>query len=153
MENRFLALLKRDKTHAEDKERQALFMIISGNDDLYKKVDHIYDFRNHSIKIDCLGYTKETLEENMKMGESWMSRCSICELPLTEIEQHTCAYCMGLPDFCSSSKKLIRLAFNLYNGYTDDNYNNDVLHIFSNLDSDNFELALTALRIRFNRNN
>src|SRR6056297_3854773 len=48
-------------------------------------------------------------------------------------------------DFCSSSRKLIRLAFNLFNG----NYPADVLNSFSGLDDDNFEIALNALIIRF----
>ena len=48
-------------------------------------------------------------------------------------------------DFCSSSKKLIRLAFNLFNG----NYKADVLNSFSGLDDDNFEIAINALIIRF----
>jgi len=49
-------------------------------------------------------------------------------------------------DFCSSSRKLIRLAFNLYNGFSA-----DILNTFAGLDDDNFEIALNAIKIRFNR--
>lgn len=145
-EDRLNQLLERDGTHEKDVERKALFYIIAGNSDLYKKVEHIYDFRDHSIKTECLGYTEEELEENREMGEPWMNRCSYCELPLEEGEHHMCSHCESIPDFCSSSRKLIKLAFNLYNGYSA-----DVLDTFNVLDDDNFNLAMNALRIRFNR--
>lgn len=145
-ESRFKELLDRDNTYPSDNERKALFWILAGNDDLFKKVDSIYDFKDHSIRPECLGYTEEQLAENREMGEEWMNRCSICELPLEENEYHTCSYCISLPDFCSSSRKLIRLAFNLYNGYSA-----DILDTFCVFDEDNFNLAMNALRIRFNR--
>lgn len=49
-------------------------------------------------------------------------------------------------DFPSSSVRLIRLAFNLYNGYPADV--SDCLFV---LDDENFEIAIKAIRIRFNR--
>ncbi|MFY9590907.1 MAG: DUF6075 family protein [Bacteroidales bacterium] len=49
-------------------------------------------------------------------------------------------------DFCSSSAKLIKLAFALFNGYPADVY--DTFYI---LDDDNFELAINAIKIRFGR--
>lgn len=52
-------------------------------------------------------------------------------------------------DFCSSSRDLIRLAFNLYNGFS--TTSSDVLSIFCNLDDDNFDIAINAIKIRFNR--
>lgn len=51
----------------------------------------------------------------------------------------------GDVDFSSSSERLVRLAFNLYNGYPA-----DVLDSFQSLDEDNFRLALEAIKIRFN---
>jgi hypothetical protein len=51
-----------------------------------------------------------------------------------------------LADFGSSSRKLIELAFSLYNGYKA-----DVLNTFSGLDEENFDLAIDALRMRFNQ--
>lgn len=50
--------------------------------------------------------------------------------------------------FCSSSKSLIRLGFNLYNGYTDE-YTNP-LNILGSLDPNNFIIANNAINIRFN---
>lgn len=55
----------------------------------------------------------------------------------------------GEVDFCSSSRNLIKLGFNLYNGYKSEY--DDVLNIFSNLDHQNFGIALQAINIRFNR--
>lgn len=107
-ENRLNQLLERDGTHKDDLERKALFYIIAGNDDLYSKVDFIYDFEDNSINPDCL-----------------------------ESEEI---------DFCSSSRKLIKLAFNLYNSYPA-----DVIDTFYLLDENNFNLALNAIKLRLNR--
>lgn len=50
-------------------------------------------------------------------------------------------------DFCSSSKALIRLGFNLFNGYTD-KYTNP-LFLLGCLDQDNYKIATNAIHIRF----
>ena len=50
-------------------------------------------------------------------------------------------------DFCSSSKKLIKLAYNLYNS----RHGADVVDTFYMLDDDNFNLALNAIKLRFDR--
>lgn len=44
--NKFNQLLKRDQTYERDVERRALFYIIAGNEDLYNKVEFIYDNLN-----------------------------------------------------------------------------------------------------------
>ncbi len=51
----------------------------------------------------------------------------------------------GSVDFCSSSRALIRLGYNLYNGYQDDTTPLDIL---SGLDADNYLLAHESLDIR-----
>lgn len=51
---RFRELIKEDNTHPKDSERHALFYIIAGNDDLYKKRNFIYDFKDNSINPECL---------------------------------------------------------------------------------------------------
>lgn len=107
-EDRLNQLLERDNTHKEDVERKALFYILAGNDDLYNKIDYIYDFEEHGITPKCL-----------------------------ESEE---------VDFCSSSRKLIKLAFNLYNSFPA-----DVIDTFYLLDEKNFNLALNALKLRFNK--
>lgn len=54
-------------------------------------------------------------------------------------------------DFCSSSRALIRLAFNLFNGYTDD-YTNP-LTLLCGLDSRNLLLAYQAILMRLQDQN
>ncbi len=107
-EDRFKEFLEKDNTADGDVERKALFYILAGNLDLYRKANYIYDFKDRSIKPECL-----------------------------ESEE---------VDFCSSSKKLIRLAYNLYNSYPA-----DVMDTFSVLDEENFELALNAIEGRFRK--
>lgn len=108
-EDRFNELVKRDNTAEDDLERRSLFYILSGNLDLYNKVDYIYDFDERKIKSECL-----------------------------ESEEI---------DFCSSSRKLIKLGYNLYNSSN----SADVIDTFYILDDDNFELALNAIKLRFDK--
>lgn len=105
--NNYAELLEKANVHQSDNERKALFWILGNNDDLYSKINHIYDFKDNSIKPECL--------ESADV------------------------------DFCSSSRRLIELAFNLYNGYPA-----DVLNSLNGLDYKNFEMVMKALKIRFN---
>ena len=52
----------------------------------------------------------------------------------------------GSVDFCSSSRALIRLAYNLYNGFQDDKTTQ--LDVLSGLDEENYLLARESLDIR-----
>lgn len=54
-------------------------------------------------------------------------------------------------DFSASSKALIRLGFNLYNGYTDTFVS--PLEIYYNLDEENYILAQESIDIRFGMTN
>lgn len=62
----------------------------------------------------------------------------------------------GAVDLCSSSRALVRLGFNLYNRYfdSDSGTREDIApcDLFCNLDSGNLELALNAIRLRFDWN-
>lgn len=53
---RFNELLKRDGTNPRDLERQSLFYILAyaNEGDLFNKVNHIYDFDENCIKLECL---------------------------------------------------------------------------------------------------
>jgi hypothetical protein len=106
-EQRLQELLEKDKTHPKDMERKAMFYVLSGNDDLYSKVHHIYDFQENSINSECLDSNKV--------------------------------------DFSSSARKLIKLAYNLYNGFPA-----DVSDTFYLLDEENSKLAIEAIKLRFN---
>ena len=50
-EERFKELLLRAKLKYKDKERQSLFYVLAGNDDLYKQVDKIYDFKKQQLNF------------------------------------------------------------------------------------------------------
>lgn len=50
-------------------------------------------------------------------------------------------------DLCSSSKALVRLALNLFNGYYDELTN--PLNLFFSLGNQNYKLAINAILIRF----
>jgi hypothetical protein len=106
----FYKLFTQAAIHSCDNERIALFYIISGNNDLFKKKYFIYDFNENTLKFFSFKQTKI--------------------------------------DFCSSSKSLIRLALNLFNGYSD-KYTNP-LNLLSQLTYDNYDLAINAIKIRFN---
>ena len=103
---RLETLLLRDDTAQGDLERYSMFLVFSGNDDLYSKVDHFYDFENHEIIISSLD--------------------------------------TATVDLSSSARKLVCLAFNLFNAYPC-----DVAELFTVLDSDNFSLAISAIKVRF----
>lgn len=104
-EENYKHLINRDGTQNEDVERKALFYILGGNEDLYGKIEYIYDFKERAIKTDCLE---------------------------------------GTVDLSSGSLRLVKLAFNLYNGYP-----TDVFDTFAGLDEDNRVLAIEAIKIRF----
>lgn len=105
---RFVSMVRQDSMHPHDVERASLFFIITGNDDLFKKRNHIYCMKDHGICI-CL--------------ES------------SEV------------DFPSSGRALIRLGFNLYNGWSDSL--TTPISILGCLDSHNLLLVEIALKIRF----
>lgn len=54
----------------------------------------------------------------------------------------------GSVDLCSSSRALIKLAFNLFNSYQMDYAS--PMDLLSVLDTDNFLLAIESIKIRFN---
>ena len=66
-----------------------------------------------------------------------------------DFKEHAIKLCIdsGEVDFSSGMRALIRLGFNLYNGYRD-SYSTPI-DIFCNLDSNNLLLAHNAVRIRF----
>ena len=57
----------------------------------------------------------------------------------------------GDVDFCSSSRALIKLGYNLYNSFQDDQ--TSPIHLLSGLDSDNYLLASGSIDIRFDYEN
>lgn len=105
---RFAKMAHQDDMFPYDVERASLFFIITGNDDLYKKRNHIYNMKEHGI---CLCLEHQDV------------------------------------DFSSSGRALIRLGFNLYNGWTDSL--TTPISILCCLDNQNLLLVEIALKIRF----
>ncbi len=105
----FQNMLLQDKTHPGDKERQVLFYIIGGNEDLFLKRKHLYNFKDHEINPDV--------------------------------------FTNGEVDLCSSSKAMVRLGYNLYNGYEDEL--TSPYDLFRILDEKNFMVAKGAIDIKF----
>lgn len=66
-----------------------------------------------------------------------------------DFQKHGILNCLSMRDvdFCSGSQSLIRLGYNLYNGYTDDE--TSPFHLLSCLDEANRKLAINAIKIRF----
>lgn len=102
---RMQQLLERSDAYPGDLERQALFFILAGNEDLYSKVNSIYDFEENIIKNECLD---------------------------------------GGVDLSSGSRNLVKLGYNLFNGFEA-----SVTEVFEGLDEENKRLAIEAIKIRF----
>lgn len=50
---RFNDLCERDKTNIKDIERCSLFYIFSGTELLYKNIEMLYDFEDHTIRLEA----------------------------------------------------------------------------------------------------
>ena len=66
-----------------------------------------------------------------------------------EIDEKGRVFIPGEAWHTSSTIALIRLAYNLFNGFKDERTN--PMDLLSNLDDDNFDLAFNAMNIRFKR--
>ena len=58
----YTKLLIKDKTAETNVERKALLLIFS-TDDLFRKVTHLYDFKEHSIKPESLEKRRSGLKQ------------------------------------------------------------------------------------------
>lgn len=111
---RLVSMMEESGIEDTDKERMALFYIISGNDDLFESRYAIYDFKSDyspygTIRLDCFETT----------------------------------------DFSSGVRKLLLLAFNLYNGYNQSDTNMTPVGLLLGLDKENLRLAYEAMQFRF----
>jgi hypothetical protein len=59
-------MIQKDNTYPTDHERQSLFYILSGNLALASKVNHIYDFEDHSIRPECIQSTRVDFSSSAK---------------------------------------------------------------------------------------
>ncbi|WP_339179277.1 DUF6075 family protein [Paenibacillus sp. FSL R5-0701] len=56
-ERRFKQLCERDETNIKDIERHSLFYIFSGTELLYKNIEMLYDFEDHTIRLEAYNQT------------------------------------------------------------------------------------------------
>ena len=70
-EQRFYAMLARDQTGSGDRERKAMFYILSGNPELYDHVPQIYNYQAHRLcpnSSDKLGYMCSSSRKLLKLS-------------------------------------------------------------------------------------
>lgn len=116
-EKRFFELLARDNTRKEDIERQSLFYLLSGIDCLY----YLY-YKERKLNIEEIyDFNEHTIKPECLVNLSKSSK-----LQLTREE-----------------RKLIALAFNLYN-----NFSITPLEAFHGLSKAAFDLAVSAIALR-----
>lgn len=144
--NRRDELMKLAKANDKDIERKALFHIL-GSDALYPIVESIYNFEDGYIETNVLGYMDYEIEENLSMGEVWMRRCGVCQSALQEDEEGTCKICCRIPVLSERQEALVKIAFNLYNNYSEGmtSFKSEL----EKLDRKNRNLVNEAIRIRF----
>jgi hypothetical protein len=76
--NLFNEYLRRDGTHSEDRERKALFFILSGAPDLISKgINRIYDFTDHHLHF---GPDEEEMEKYLEKFSLCSSSSSLLRL-------------------------------------------------------------------------
>jgi hypothetical protein len=76
--NLFNEYIRRDGTHSQDRERKALFFILSGNPDLISKgINRIYDFQDHHMKFSP---DEETMEKYLEQFALCSSSSSLLRL-------------------------------------------------------------------------
>ena len=83
-EERFKELLLRAKLKYKEKERESLFYVLAGNDDLYKQVDKIYDFGKQQLQ--CIDENGEVNLEDIFVSSS---SSSLLKLSLELYNQST----------------------------------------------------------------
>lgn len=83
-EERFKELLVKAKLKYKDKERESLFYILAGNDDLYKQVNKIYDFGKQ--QLNCINEDGEVAIEDIFVSSS---SSSLLKLALELYNQST----------------------------------------------------------------
>lgn len=67
-EERFKELLLRAKLKYKDKESESLFYVLAGNDNLYKQVNKIYDFKKQ--QLNCMNEEGEVSLDDIFVSSS-----------------------------------------------------------------------------------
>lgn len=111
--------------------------------------DHAHNFQNMILKDQTHPSDLERMSLFYIIGgneDLFMKRQNIYDFTNHEINPEVLS--TGQVDLCSSSKALVRLAYNLFNGY-EDKYTTP-RDLFYNLDRKNFLVAKGGIDMRFN---
>jgi hypothetical protein len=111
--------------------------------------DHAHNFQNMILKDQTHPSDLERMSLFYIIGgneDLFMKRQNIYDFKNHEINPKVLTN--GEVDLCSSSKSLVRLAYNLFNGYEDE-YTTP-RDLFYNLDRKNFLVAKGGIDMRFN---
>ncbi|WZL72073.1 DUF6075 family protein [Clostridiaceae bacterium 35-E11] len=111
--------------------------------------DHAHNFQNMILKDQTHPSDLERMSLFYIIGgneDLFMKRQNIYDFKYHEINPKVLTN--GEVDLCSSSKSLVRLAYNLFNGYEDE-YTTP-RDLFYNLDRKNFLVAKGGIDMRFN---
>lgn len=110
--------------------------------------DHAYNFQDMILKDQTHPSDLERMSLFYIIGgneDLFMKRQNIYDFKNHEINPKVLTN--GEVDLCSSSKSLVRLAYNLFNGYEDE-YTTP-RDLFYNLDRKNFLVAIGGIDMRF----
>lgn len=66
-EERFYSMLISDRTSDRDRERQAMFYIIAGNQELYNHVRQIYSYQTHRLRPNSLNKLRCMCSSSQKL--------------------------------------------------------------------------------------
>jgi len=113
--------------------------------------DHAYNFQNMILQDKTHFGDKERLALFYIIGgneDLFTKRKYIYDFKNHEINPDVLT--SGAVDLCSSSRSLVRLSYNLFNGYEDE-YTTP-RDLFSNLDQKNYRIAKGGIDMRFNVN-
>lgn len=76
-------MLDKDQTVSGDREREAMFYILSGNRELYDHVQEIYNYHTHRIRpnpLNRLGYMCSSSKNLLRLSLHLYNRCNLHNL-------------------------------------------------------------------------
>ncbi|MCQ2511233.1 MAG: DUF6075 family protein [Lachnospiraceae bacterium] len=82
-EQRFYTMLTHDQTSSGDREREAMFFIISGNQELYEHSTLIYNYQAHRLRpnaLNKLDYMCSSSKKLLRLALHLYNNCNLIEL-------------------------------------------------------------------------
>lgn len=79
----FYAMLAQDKTCSGDRERESMFFILSGNQELYEHRSLIYNYQTHRLRqnsLNKLDYMCSSSKKLLRLSLHLYNSCNLSEL-------------------------------------------------------------------------